>query len=290
MCNYHHQTVTLRMSKEYIIYADESVVRGRYYSNFYGGLLVSSEHLLQTIERLINVKLNHNLYQEIKWQKVTVNYLDKYKAVMDEFFDLVENDLIKVRIMFTQNRYEALALDQYHYEYEYFLLYYQFIKHAFGLKYSNPNRAPLKLRIYFDRLPDTKEKSAQFISHISSLEKSSQFRRLRIFIPDNQIAEVKSHNHVLLQCVDIVLGAIQFRLNDLHKIKPVGSRTRGKRTIAKKKLYKFINQRIRKIYPNFNIGITKGTKGDVQAYWNHPYRHWLFIPNTFRKNDANTKK
>ena len=109
-------------------------------------------------------------------------------------------------------------------------------------------------------------------------------------VPEDQIAEVKSHNHVLLQCVDIVLGAIQFRLNDLHKVKPEGSRTRGKRTIAKEKLYKHINRRIRNIYPNFNIGITTGTKGDESSYWGHPYRHWLFIPSSHKKNDAKTKK
>lgn len=278
------------MSNEYIIYADESVVKGEYYSNFYGGLLVRSEHLDQVIKCLNKEKNTQNLYREIKWQKVTGNYLSKYKSIMDKFFDYVEDDLIKVRIMFTQNRYEAIELEEYHYEHEYFLLYYQFIKHAFGLKYSNSNENHVKLRIYFDRLPDTKEKSAQFKSHITSLEKSPQFRRQRILVPEDQIAEVKSHNHVLLQCVDIVLGAMQFRLNDLHKVKPEGSRTRGKRTIAKEKLYKHINRRIRKIYPNFNIGITTGTKGAETAYWKHPYRHWLFIPNTFRKNNAKTKK
>ena len=36
-----------------------------------------------------------------------------------------------------------------------------------------------------------------------------------------------------------------FRLNDKHKIKPPGQRTRGKRTIAKERLYKHISQRIR---------------------------------------------
>jgi hypothetical protein len=144
--------------------------------------------------------------------------------------------------------------------------------------------------IYFDRLPDTKEKSALFKSHITSLEKWPEFRRQRILIPEDQIAEVKSHNHVLLQCVDIVLGAIQFRLNDLHKVKPKGKWRRGKRTIAKEKLYKMINRRIRKIYPNFNIGITTGTNGDQENYWKHPYRHWLFRPRSYREDDSKTKK
>ena len=72
-----------------------------------------------------------------------------------------------------------------------------------------------------------------------------------------------------------------FRLNDMHKVKPPGERTRGKRTIAKEKVYKHISQRIRDIYPNFNIGITRGKEGDSRNYWNHPYRHWSFKPKEF---------
>lgn len=278
------------MSREYIIYADESVVKGKYYSNFYGGLLVRSSDLEEVVSVLDKEKQDQNLYKELKWQKVTGNYLEKYKSVMNTFFGLVEQDKVKIRIMFTQNRFEPTNLEDYHYEHEYFLLYYQFIKHAFGLKFSNPDQDHIKLRIYFDRLPDTKEKSALFKSHITSLEKWPEFRRQRILIPEDQIAEVKSHNHVLLQCVDIVLGAIQFRLNDLHKVKPKGKWRRGKRTIAKEKLYKMINRRIRKIYPNFNIGITTGTDGDQENYWEHSYKHWLFRPRSYREDDSKTKK
>ena len=74
----------------------------------------------------------------------------------------------------------------------------------------------------------------------------------------DQIAEVDSHEHSILQAVDVVLGSMQFRLNDFHRAKPPGQARRGKKTIAKEKLYKRISQRIRSIYPNFNIGISTG--------------------------------
>lgn len=32
-------------SKEYIIYCDESIEKGKYYSDFYGGVLIGSTHL-----------------------------------------------------------------------------------------------------------------------------------------------------------------------------------------------------------------------------------------------------
>ena len=90
-----------------------------------------------------------------------------------------------------------------------------------------------------------------------------------------------------MQCLDIVLGAMAFRLNDMHKEKRPDTNRRGKRTIAKEKLYKHINKKIREIRSNFNIGISTGIDGDHQNRFIHVYRHWLFIPSSSRYYDEN---
>lgn len=226
---------------------------------------------------------------EIKWNKVTAHYLAKYIAVMDVFFDFVQDDKIKYRLMFTQNRFVATNLTRTQRENSYFLLYYQFIKHAFGLQYSNLTNTPINLRLYFDRFPDTKEKIAQFRSYIVGLQHAPQFRRARISIDPEQIAEIDSRNHILLQCLDVVTGSMQFRLNDLHKAKIPGKNRRGNRTVAKEKLYKHILSRIWAIYPNFNIGLSTGTQGDITNRWTHPYRHWRFIPKDFAVDKSKDK-
>ena len=69
---------------------------------------------------------------------------------------------------------------------------------------------------------------------------------------------------------------MQFRLNDKHLDKPPGSNLRGRRTIAKERVYKAISARIRGLRPNFNIGIDTGLDGEKANRWHHPYRHWLF--------------
>lgn len=71
---------------------------------------------------------------------------------------------------------------------------------------------------------------------------------------------------------------MQFRLNDLHKAIPEGKKRRGNRTIAKEKVYKYINNRIQIFYPNFNIGITTSLHNNPMNHWMHQYRHWLFEP------------
>ena len=94
---------------------------------------------------------------------------------------------------------------------------------------------------------------------------------------------------MLLQCLDVVLGAMAFRLNDKHREKPPGKQRRGKRTIAKEKLYKHIRADL-PIYPNFNISETTGKGGDWANLWLHPYRHWKFVPAEHEIDSTKTKK
>jgi hypothetical protein len=263
---------------EYIVYCDESEKSSSRYSNFYGGALIRSQDINEVVNCLEKRKQELNLHGEVKWQKVTEPYLEKYCSLMDEFFELVKKDKVKVRIMFTDNFFQPKNLQSYHREHEYFILYYQFIKHAFGLRYSNESDTPINIRIYFDKLPDTHEKRELFKDFVHGINRWPEFKRAKIHILRDQLAEVTSHKHVALQCLDVVLGAMQFRLNDKHKIKPAGAKRRGKRTIAKEKLYKHINAKIREIYPRFDIGITTGLQGNIANRWKHPYRHWLFIP------------
>jgi hypothetical protein len=56
---------------EYVIYCDESEKTGKYFGNFYGGVLVRSKDLLDVIEALERKKEELNLGAEVKWTKVT---------------------------------------------------------------------------------------------------------------------------------------------------------------------------------------------------------------------------
>jgi len=267
------------MASEFVIFTDESIKSGPYYSNFYGGLLVRSNDLIPTSKLISDTKETHNLYNEIKWSKVTENYLEKYKAVMEQLFDLVRDDKVKLRIMFTNNTYIPQGLTTEQRQSEYHRLYYQFVKYAFGLQHSYiEHEGPMRVRLNMDQMPTSREETAQFRSYIEGLSKNPEMRRANVYFDRQQISEVDSKNHDLLQCVDIVLGAMAFRLNDMHLIKPEGSHRRGKRTIAKEKLYKYISARVRDAYPNFNIGESTGTQGNAANRWLHPYRHWKLVP------------
>jgi hypothetical protein len=104
-----------------------------------------------------------------------------------------------------------------------------------------------------------------------------QLIRRGIRIAKEDVTDVVSHDHVILQCLDIVLGAMHFKLNDFDKKKTPGKRLREKRTREKAKLYKVINFRIRQIYTNFNVGVSTARR-QADSRWADEYRHWLLMP------------
>lgn len=191
--------------------------------------------------------------------------------------------------MFRQNANVPQNLSREHEEKEYFLLYYQFIKHAFGIDYCNPNENDqVILKMYFDKLPDTRKKNREFKGYIYSLNDFFCINNVHIYNED--IAEVDSKNHVILQCMDIILGAINFKLNDMDKEKMPNSNRRGKRTKAKEKLYKNILKNIKENHKNFNIGVSTSTRGDYTNNWKDSYRHWCFKSKNSIFDSTLTKK
>jgi hypothetical protein len=264
------------MATEYIIYCDESESKGRHFSNFYGGALVRSDDIDRIRREIAKKKHDLRLFGEVKWSKLTVNYFAKYLELIDFFLDYVERDEIKLRIMFTQNTVRPRNLTENHIKNQYAILYYHFIRHAFGLIHSPLYPGGVDIRIYPDQMPLSPDQVNIFKSYLVRLCDRLEFRAKRLRIARQNIVEVISHDHDILQCLDIVLGAMNFYLNDKHLDKPEGKIRRSPKTRAKEKLYRQINRRIRGMYPHFNVGITTGHQGDRSNRWHHQYRHWNF--------------
>lgn len=171
---------------------------------------------------------------------------------------------------------------------DYQMLYYQFIKYAFGLPYADDGTLE-NLTLYIDEIPLRQSERNEFISHIRSLVNDPLLKKKGLKIHDDGIVEVDSKNHLPLQFMDVILGAICFKLNEKDKLKTEGENKIGKRTLVKLKLYKHINKRIREIYPNFNIGITTPIRNASDS-WTQVYRHWGFVPKYHTRDTSLTKK
>jgi hypothetical protein len=262
---------------QYIIYCDESEDKGTFYSNFYGGALIRASER-EAIEGLLS-EAAKDITGEAKWTKITELDEKAYIAFAAQFLELVADGFIKMRVMFTQNIHNTDHVDEYEADAKYFKLYYQFIKHAFGLMYCNEDRQNVNhITIYLDDAPDTKAKLDNFKSYIASLTVLPDFFESNIRISRDDVTEVDSKQHLILQAVDVVVGAIQFRLNEHHKAIQKGKKRRGKRTRAKERVYRAINKRLREIYSGFNIGVTTGQPDGNISRWRQQYRHWCFKP------------
>jgi hypothetical protein len=274
----------------YVLYCDESDAKGQFYSHFYGGALVEASKQQAIEEELQALKDELHIFSgEMKWQRITDQYRDKYITFVDRVFDVVERGDMKLRVMFTQNRWEPLLAD-FQIDNEYFLLYHQFIKHAFGFRYCTEGGGPASAAVLLDKVPQNAAKLHEFRKYLSSLSDFPIWNRAQFSIAYEDIAEVDSKEHNIMQALDVVLGAAQSRLNERHTRPIPPAKRRTKRARAKAAVYKAIQRRIWELYPNFNVGISTGTPNGLIDRWSHQYRHWLFVPSNAREDSARTKK
>ena len=268
---------------QYYLFADESVQEGELFSNFYGGALVPLSEYEGVRKRLVACKQAQGFQgDELKWQKVTPRDLESYKAIVSAFFIEMREGRVKMRVMFRNNR-DEYTQGRVPKKERYLRLYYQFIKHSFGFAYRGKEVRPFRLRLFLDRLPDTKLQIQTFKEYLNRLNKTDDLRESGILIEPQAISEIDSDDYILLQCVDIILGAMAFRLNNKHLVKPEGKRFRGKRTIAKDRLYKHIYAEISELYAekgvkNYDPKNGKHYKDFPFDRWTDAYRNWRFKP------------
>jgi len=277
---------------EYIIYCDESVSNGKIHTDFFGGVLVRNTDYDSIRNALNGKKTELNLQGEIKWVKVTENYLDKYKMMMALFFSFIKENRLKVRIMFRETSQTPSNLNPEQIHNRYSLLYYQFVKNAFGLVYHDvPEKKPVYLRLYFDEIPYPLDQRNAFKTHILSLQHNSRFRKARLKIRVEDVVEINSSKHSIQQCMDVILGAMSFMLNRKNEVIPEGATERGHRTIAKERLFFHILQLIQESDGIEFFDISQTTPIAVpKDFWTMPYRHWKFTTSEYRNSRKGIKQ
>ena len=274
----------------YYIWLDESDKEGTFYSNFYGGILIESKHLENVVKEMQSAIDSVGLQnEEIKWQKVNVYTLERYKVLVDLLFQLMAQGKVKMRIFFHHRQFVPVGLTPEKKRKEYSMLYYQFVKYGFGLQYANDTDKEVRIRLLLDEMPLKGDDRKEFLMCLYQLNNDTEFKKAKIRIAEGDIAEVNSKKHLPLQFMDLVLGAVSFWLNEKYKEKDPVTGKRGKRTICKEKMYKYINRHIRTLYPGFNVGISTPIV-NPEDRWKHPYRHWSFIPRNSERDPSLTKK
>ena len=250
--------------EKYIIVCDESTKKGKRYSYFFGGaLLRESEY--EKITQIFKLFIEQAQLGEAKRTKITQLNYKSYIDLMDLFFTYVKAGKINARVMLTNNNdLDRIpnSLDE-----TYCKFYYLFIRYAFSLFYAKKD---IQIRLALDDLPETKESCKNLKEHlVKNLKRVDFFDCNKVVLQAQDIEEVDSRKHPILQCVDVLIGIVDFALNSSAE-----DRT-SKRGKAKWQVWKFVESKIYEIHPDLILDATtkpiKSHKG-----WLDPYKHFVY--------------
>lgn len=264
--------------QKYIITCDESTRHGAKYSYFYGGVIIP-ENKYESISKKLNLyKENIGLPHEMKRTKIDMTNVSRYIDMLDFFFTFVKSGDIRVRVMFSDNRdLEVIPKKE---NQTFVKFYYLFIRHAFALPYAGED---IRLRLIFDELPESaatrKEFKSYLISNLTHIP--NEDAKNSVIIEQDSIEEVDSKKHIILQCADVIVGLIDFILNDPHN----QAIDKSRKWHAKHKLSEVLLDYIEQLHPNFELcTTTRPTKG-INA-WLDKYRHFVYKKTRDKKAPA----
>lgn len=76
------------MQKRYYIFCDESIKKGKLFSNFYGGAMIDSKDFKLITDVLEEKRINILQTSELKWQKINKQNYKHYIDSIDTFLIL----------------------------------------------------------------------------------------------------------------------------------------------------------------------------------------------------------
>ena len=171
------------MSK-YEIFADEAWTHNspplRRYHYFFGGIFGTQSHLDNLDTQLRQAITASGRNQEVKWQNLTPANLGFYKAFAEYLFDAIRENRATYRQMFCDRSIVRVGVVQDANQSEIdvqFKLYYQFLKHSFGIKHLPTEPAEILVRL--DGHSSQKHK-IKLTNHIEGLPSVLQRQDLKI--------------------------------------------------------------------------------------------------------------
>lgn len=249
------------------------------YWNFFGGLFGTEEELGRLETELKAIKIKRPDVHEVKWGRLKPPTLGLYKELVDCCATHIERHSVRYRQMFADRAYvptyprsgEArTALDVQ------FRLWYQFIKHAFGLRYLP--QGPHEILVRIDEHSSQVHQDA-LASFGEDMAKTFDRRDLAL-----QFAFVKSSKSLPLQVCDVLMGAAGSYGNKQHDRREPGQKGMTHRQKLRLDLCEHIHECLRGINNRtrgtqaFNWHETTGFDGDRENMLKHCLRIWKFRP------------
>ena len=188
------------MSKTFNIYCDESCHLENDCKNFMflGAISCAYPQVVRHSKRIDELKKGYHFYAEIKWTNVSLSKLDFYLDLVDYFFD---TDLRFRAIGVNKSKIKNEGFTQ-TYDDFYYKMYYQLLHYYFN-PFFNYN-------VYLDIKDTLSARRVHKLKEILNI-KFSTFRNVQ---------NIRSHESLLMQLADFLMGAISYNINDTEQKNP----------------------------------------------------------------------
>ena len=269
----------------FAIYADEAWTHEKplnRYHFFFGGLLGSCSEMQELELCLKNLQNKHNDRREVKWSNLSKRNYNLYIDFINCFKNFILFKNIKYRQMFKDRSFHYTNDPLSNPLEAQYKLYYQFLKHSFGLKYI-PN-IDSSICIYLDHHSNHAHQRA-LQEFVSSLPRLLNRKDLKI-----KISFINSRKSRILQLCDLLMGAAGYYGNKLHNRRNSGKIGMNSSQKLKLAFCKYVYNNLKDIdtidrgSKAFNWFESTGTNLNSANHYNHKIRIWKFVPSQYIKN------
>lgn len=284
MRRYQGTRVFLFMVTKYQIFADEAWTHqhppNRYHT-FFGGIFGKESATDRLSSELLKIRSASKFKnQEVKWSTLSPANFDFYKSLVDCIFLHISKGDIKYRQMFLDRAYQYDGpKDSSELDVQY-KLYYQFIKHTFGIQYLSGHDIEILIRLDGHSSQKHKDNLQKFVEE----DIPNKISRNDISL---NVTYIDSRKHINLQVCDVLMGSAGYYGNKYFLRREAKQRGMTEKQKIKFELAKYIYNKLRSIDANdrgskaFNWFESTGIDGDLQNNLNHKMRIWKFIPKTY---------
>jgi len=269
----------------YEIYADEAWTHGneplnRYWC-FHGGLFGTQPDLDRFETELIKILNNNDHRGEFKWGKLNAHNYQIYIQLVDCLFHHISQEKIKYRQSFLDRSYVYQPKHKEKIGKEIdtqFKIYYQFLKHAFGLKYMPVHKNGATVLIRLDNHSSQNHKT-NLIAFAEDLPQILNRPDLSI-----RVTFHNSKHNKKIQICDLIMGAAGSYGNKMHKKREPGRRGMKPKQKIRLNFCQHVYNKLRHVDAQarntkaFNWFESTGINGTPESLYKHPVRIWKIIP------------
>lgn len=206
------------------IYSDESRHKGERFL-LLGAMWILEENVPILNERMAAIRKKYGYEKddkwidfrgEIKWQKVSTKYLPVYKEVVDLFFDLIDEHVIRFCCMLVDTHDQAVKQHNNIKTDGFYKLLYQL--------YLHNCQVPGLYKVYPDRITNARhDVNLETLKRTlgSGLRHKFEDKVNPLTAPKRYVLEItpqESHKHESIQMVDLIMGALGYFQNRHFKV------------------------------------------------------------------------